>query len=205
MIDRIQIGICDIYNVHVYAMHKNFLEFAPVKNFVSVGIGPLCYSKDYVMKDEPDPTLKGDLQLMALKMGVRLPPLEVGTKEEFKIFTAYMVNHPKPSGKHFWELAKNFFAKSDGNKIFPQLPSMLKAYYKKWKKNQQIRSAEVSYGDPVHHLLAKLSGVKTTYSDTYEVSHNSVDGYSEDHGGDYNETGDSLTDKTVNECQVSIN
>ena len=81
-------------------------------------------------------TLKGGLLFLAECMGLVLALLPIATKEEIKIFTAFMLTHPKPTDSNFRDLAKLYKEKADGITIFPKLPSMVKSYYIRWKKSR---------------------------------------------------------------------
>jgi hypothetical protein len=61
LVDQLQIAMQEIYNALVYPRHVNVSLFEPVKDFVSVGIGPLCYSKDFVESGNPLENLRGDM------------------------------------------------------------------------------------------------------------------------------------------------
>jgi len=105
----------------------------------------------------PLPHLKGDNRLIALKMGLKCPPMPIASAEEIAMFTKFMSKKPKPNDKHWRELARMCKRKTDGKVFFPKLPSVLKSCYKKWKKNQLIKEAIRSMGDDYGGLLKKLS------------------------------------------------
>ena len=86
LIDRLQIRIREIFNVHIFPTHKNVLEFKANESFVSVGIGPLCYDNDYVEIGKPAAHLKGDMKFISERMNLKYPPMHIGTKEEISIF-----------------------------------------------------------------------------------------------------------------------
>ena len=58
LIDRLQLRIQQIYNVLVWPNHTNILQFKPVENFASIGIGELNYSNLFTEKGEPDKRIK---------------------------------------------------------------------------------------------------------------------------------------------------
>lgn len=140
LIDRIQIRIREIYNVLIYPRHPNVMEFKPI-DMVSVGIAPLSYDADFVDKGPPDPKLRGDVKFIAEQTGLVLPLFPIATKEEIKIFTEFMGQYPQPTDANFKILAKRYKAKANGDSVFPKLPSMVKSYYSRWKKNQEIKTS----------------------------------------------------------------
>ena len=155
LVDRIQTRIRDIYNVVIYPRHQNLMEFKAL-DMISVGIGPLSYDSDYVEKEAPDKTLKGDRLFLAECMGLVLALLPIATKEEIKIFAAFMLTHPKLTDSNFRDLAKLYKEKADGITIFPKLPSMVKSYYIRWKKNQEIKASRRTLGSAAVELREKL-------------------------------------------------
>jgi len=155
LIDRIQIRIREIYNVIIYPLHQNLMEFKPI-DMASVGIVPLSYDSDYVEEGEPDESLKGDLKFLAERLRLVLPLLPIATKEEIKLFTEFMMSHPNPTDSNFKALAKLFKEKADGKTIFPKLPSMIKSHYNRWKKNQEIKASRENVGSAAKDLRKKL-------------------------------------------------
>ena len=113
---------------------------------VSVGIAPLSYDTDFVDKGPPDPKLRGDVKFIAEQTGLVLPLFPIATREEIKIFTEFMGKHPQPTDANFKVLAKRYKAKADGDQVFPKLPSMVKSYYSRWKKNQEIKTSKDNVG-----------------------------------------------------------
>ena len=128
LIDRIQIRVREIFNVLIYPRHKNIMEFEGNEDFVAVGIGPLCYSEDFVTKGEPDERLVGDMRFIAKRSGIKHPPLPIRTKDEINIFTQFMATNKATQG-NFIKLAKLYKMSANGINIFPKLPTMLKSYY----------------------------------------------------------------------------
>lgn len=111
-------------------------------NFSPIGIGPLSYDSRYVDCGQPSPKLKGDLRYVANKMGLVFPLLPISTREEYKLFTNHIskiTNDDEVGIKQMTDLAIKYKLSSDGEKIFPKLPSMLLAYYKTWKVNQKLK------------------------------------------------------------------
>ena len=161
--DRIQIRIRQIFNVIVFPRHMNLLEMKP-SNLVSVGIGPLCYGDDFVELGEPHESLTGDLYFIAKRMGIKYPLMPVATRQEIVIFTRFMANN-KPTETNFKKLAMRYKRCGNGVTVFPKLPSMLKAYYKRWELNQQIKASETLLGQKVIMLLKNLWRSKTSVTD----------------------------------------
>ena len=93
--------------------------------------------------------------------------MQVGSKEEIKMFTNFMMDH-RPTVKNFHELAKLYNVKSNGKTIFPKLPSMVKAYYKRWDQNQKIKAAAKEVGGNVKSLLGMLWKFSTNMSDVHD-------------------------------------
>ena len=86
-------------------------------------------------------------------MGLKYALLHAGSSQEIKIFNEYMMDNPSSSTSNLEEPARLFKEKSDGIKIFPKLPSMLKAYFKTWGKNSGIKSTEQALDSLVNDLL----------------------------------------------------
>jgi hypothetical protein len=126
---------------------------------ISVGIGPLSYSDQYVKKGEPHPNLKGDLKFLASQMNLELQRLPVASRKEIKIFTEHMIQcSGKPKESDFVALAQKYLIEADGIEIFPKLPTMVRSYFNRWKKNQMIKAAKDSVGPEAKSLLLRLSG-----------------------------------------------
>lgn len=95
---------------------------------------------------------------IAQQMKLRGSPLHVEHRHEKKIFNDFMAQHPRPTSKHWRELAKLFKLLSNYKTIFPKLPSMLKAYYTRWKDTQKIVMAqEEMKASGYHELLIELA------------------------------------------------
>jgi hypothetical protein len=168
VIDRIQNRVKELFNIVVWPRHKNMSYFQGKKDFISVGIGPLCYDSQYVhLSDTPANILKGDYYFIAKQMGLLYPLLHIGSREEINIFTNFMMQRPKATMKDFEELARIFKTKADGIRIFPKLPTMLKSYFKTWERNAGIKSTEKSMDSEVNALLKDL--FSTRISDKLEV------------------------------------
>lgn len=161
LIDRIQTRVREIYNVVIYPLHRNLMEFSPT-DLVSIGIGPLSYDADFVEKGQPNPILQGEMKFMAERMGIREPLQPIAHPDEVKMFTNFMMKHPKPTDSHFSELAKQYKQASNGTTIFPKLPSMVKAYYNRWRSNQEIKASRKNLGGPAQDLRQKLFLTNTT-------------------------------------------
>ena len=169
IIDRIQNRVKELFNIVVWLRHKNMLYFQGKKDFILVGIGPLCYDSQYIhLSDTPANVLKGDYYFIAKQMGLLYPLLHIGSREEIYIFTNFMMQcPPKATMKDFEELARIFKTKVDGIRIFPKLPTMLKSYFKSWERNAGMRSTEKSMDSEVDALLKDL--FSTRISDKLEV------------------------------------
>ena len=163
-IDRIQTKVQQIFNLIVYPRHYNLSHFKPLDSFVSVGVGPLCFSQHYIDIGEPDQQLKGDIKFIANKMNVRFPPMPVSTKEEKKIFNDFFRANTRQSSLQWRELVCSYRRLSDGSNIFPKLPSLLKNYYTTWKQNQKIRLFQTSLGKSYNDLLMSLVSNKILMS-----------------------------------------
>lgn len=90
-------------------------------------------------------------------MKVKCPPLHVEGAHEKKIFNDFMAEHPKPTSKHWKELAKLYKARTNCKTVFPKLPSMLKSYYNHWQDSQAIVMAEEEMKSEYRALLFKLA------------------------------------------------
>lgn len=168
IIDRIQNRVKELFNIVVWPRHKNMSYFQGKKDFISVGIGPLCYDSQYVhLSDTKANILKGDYYFIAKQMGLLYPLLHIGSREAINIFTNFMMQRPKATMKDFEELARIFKTKADGIRIFPKLPTMLKSYFKTWERNAGIKSTEKSMDSEVNALLKDL--FSTRISDKLEV------------------------------------
>jgi hypothetical protein len=141
IVDQLQIAMQEIYNALVYPRDVNVSLFEHVKDFVSLGIGSLCYSKDFVESGNPLDNLMGDMRFMAERMKVTSPPLEPSSKEEHSLINKHFVAHPKQINATLKALAKKVLELADGVKIFPKLLSQLEAYHKKWQRNNLIKDA----------------------------------------------------------------
>jgi len=62
------------------------------------------------------------------------------------ILTVFMGQSPQTTDSNFKKLAKRYKEKADGDKTFPKLPSMVKSYYTRWKKNQDIKLSRYNVG-----------------------------------------------------------
>jgi hypothetical protein len=155
LIDRIQIRIREIYNVQIYPLHQNLMEFKGT-DLISVGIGPLSYDADYVEVGAPDNSLSGDMRFTAESMGLVLPLMPVATVKEMQIFSQCMGMHPKPTDANIRQCAKIYKEKSNGVDVFPKLPAMVKAYHTRWLKNQAIKKANDAVSQSVVDLRRTL-------------------------------------------------
>ena len=71
----------------------------------------------------------------------------------------------KPTETNFKKLAMRYKRCANGVTVFPKLPSMLKAYYKRWELNQQIKASETLLGQKVMMLLNNLWQSETSVTD----------------------------------------
>jgi hypothetical protein len=160
-IDQIQLLVQEIYNVVVFPRHLNMLVFK-AEDFVSVGIGPLTHSDDFVQMGEPMDHLRGDMQKLACRMLVTCPPLESRTVKEFKIENEYFLKQPTATMAHFMiELAKIFKAEHDGVLVFPKLPTQIQASYQRWKQTHLVKVGLAKMKDVFEKLLHDLTLRKT--------------------------------------------
>ena len=101
VIDEIQTLVNNIYGVSVLNSHINVSAFQKI-DFVSVGVGPLTHSEDYVTCGEPDERLVGHVAFLAEQMGVEIPPMPTSTAQEFDMknqFFGSMVEENQRVGK----------------------------------------------------------------------------------------------------------
>jgi hypothetical protein len=131
LIDEQQHLTLEIFSMLIWPAHKNLLDFQAT-DFVSVGIGPLPLSHDYVDFDPPLPGLSADYHFMCERMGLVLAPLGLSTPEEFKMYNkkirmlALAGKTPSPAAHH--DLAKEYKRVANGKTIFPKTPDMLIAH-----------------------------------------------------------------------------
>ena len=84
------------------------------------------------------------------------------------MFTDFMINcSGKPKESDFANLAHQYLLAADGIDIFPKLPTMVRSYFNRWKKNQMIKAAKDSIGPAAKNLLLKLSGSAAVPEDHY--------------------------------------
>ena len=178
-IDRIQNRVQEIYNVLIWPRHKNVLNFKTKKDFVSVGIGPLSFDEKFVQKSEtPAKCLKGDLYFVAKQMRLLYPLRLMGTAEECKIYSEFFgKGQNKPTVESFTSLAVTYNRLSNGTTIFPKLPSMVKAYYKTWEKNQNIRCSEMAIGSESKSVLRNLFFTTSTAASILPQPTEILEGY----------------------------
>lgn len=158
-IDRIQDRYQQLFNVKLFRRHRNLSHFQPVKDFVAVGVGPLCISEEYVCLGDPLPHLTGDLHFLAERMGVQCPPLGVQGKDECKMFSTFMLSNPALTDTAVSTLCKWYLEKSDGKTIFPKTPSMIKSYYRQWQHNQLIRKVVAETKSAINRTINQLHRV----------------------------------------------
>ena len=169
LIDRIQNRVKDIFNILVWPRHKNISYFTGKKDFISVGIGPMCYDEQYVhVLNTPDSSLKGDHFFIAKQMKLRYPLLHIGSPIEIQFFTELMMENPNPSVKNFCILARYFKDKSDGIHIFPKKIDYAEIILHDVRENADIKSTLQSLDPSVAALLAKLFNTRIS-SDNGEI------------------------------------
>jgi len=144
LVDRIQTRTQELFNVDIYPGHVNVLRFKAL-DFISVGIGPLSYSTDFVTQGKPHKNLKGDILFVAKQMKLEIPPLPIVSIEERQLFNTHMRDHPDATRESDWQrLATKYKLKADGKTIFPKLPQMLQKHYLTWKENQRVKELELA-------------------------------------------------------------
>jgi hypothetical protein len=162
LIDEIQDKYHALFGVKLFPRHRNLSHFKSIPNFIAIGIGALSFDADFVCQGPPMASLKGDLRFMAERMNVKCAPMPVGTADEYRIFSIFVLHNPKMTDAKFRVLGKEFLAKTDGKTVFPKLPSMLKSHYKQWKKNQVIRQVEREAKQIVDATLEQLQRPQPT-------------------------------------------
>ena len=170
LIDLIQKRVQELYNVLIWPKHKNVMDFKGKPNFISVGIGPLCFDEKYVeFADEPAAHLIGDLHFVAKQQGLKYPLHQVNTEREIKMYNNFMASVSKPTKALYEEWAQEYKKKSNGIDVFPKLPSMLKAYEKKWEKNMAIKATNRSLNTSTLDLLRKFWNSTTNHAAVYDT------------------------------------
>jgi hypothetical protein len=159
-VDRIQDRIEKTWNVTVFSSHTSILAFKPTY-VVVVGIGPLSYDSTCVQVGEPMPHLTGDMLFLAQRMKLKCPPIPCSTKEEIKIYNAFLRAHPKPNERQWRELESQFLHKMYGINVFPKLPQMLKSRFDRWSVNQDIKILGERIKDGFNHMIKKLFMART--------------------------------------------
>jgi hypothetical protein len=169
-IDRIQIRHMQLFGCNIFPKHKNLTLTETVPGFVAVGFGPVSFDEDYVdLSEEPHPNLTGSLRWLAIKMKVKLPPLNVSGKREKQFCNDYFRGNPKPTTAKLKELARLFKAEANGIDMFPKLVSQLKAYYRQWKANNAIRLVGAKIREPYQVFLRRLANLpKLSLTDLHE-------------------------------------
>ena len=113
-------------------------QFEPL-DCVAAGIVPLSLNPKYVkMADDPYSISSGGFKFLAGKMQVDLPPLPLLTPAEFSMIKEFCFRHPQPKSEDIEHLCKQFLEKSNGDGIFPLLPSLIKPGIKRWEMNESI-------------------------------------------------------------------
>ena len=163
--DEIQIVVQEIYEVIIYPGHLNFsLYEAPKEN--AVGIRKLAAFSEYVRQGDPLETLTPDQNFIAKQLGVQCPPLPPSGKQEMQIINDFYQQNPNATDRHFQALAKEFLKKSDGKVIFPKLPSMLKADFRRWKKTSNVRMATYDLNSSGYNTLLRRLATRRSAAGT---------------------------------------
>ena len=169
-IDRIDNRVQEIYGRAIFPRHVNLSEFEHVKDFVSVGIGPLCYDKRFVSEGEPDKRLVGDALFVATQMKVTCPPRDIQSPEERKIFNDFLEKHAgEPKSKQFEQLASIYLEATDCKSIFPKLPSMLRSYYQRWADTRLVIASQEAMKSTYSCLLNELARPATKKLSTIDT------------------------------------
>ena len=135
--------------MHIFRKHRNVALFEGKKGFVSIGIGPVWFSNDFVKNGPPDKKLRGDMQFAAERMGIG--------RVEFRIFNDFMQNHWKPKEADWKWLAKEYLRLSNCGTILPKLPWMLKHHHKQWQGGNVAKLAYQQVKVPFEALLKDLA------------------------------------------------
>lgn len=164
LVDRVQTRIIQLYDVDPFPKHYN-LSLAPtIQGIVCVGVGPLNYGEHYVQAGNPHPKLQGNMLFLAEKMKLECPPLHISHPHEKRIFNDYILEHPSPSSRDWHQLACIFKQKTDAIFIFPKLPSMLKAYFNRWRTTQQVVALQDNVKSEMYLFLKKFGTPPKTNS-----------------------------------------
>ena len=157
LVDRIQNRYHELFDIFIYPRHRNLSQFKGIDDFVCVGIGPLSFDSKYVTKGPPIKELKGQVKWLAQQMKVKCPPLPMcGTYEENKLFKDFIERHPKMTDKDIRLLAEKFHFHADGVKVFPKLPSMIKAHVHTWQNGEGRRNIEATIENEAHAFIESL-------------------------------------------------
>ena len=159
IIDRLQILYDRVLGVTIYPSHMNTTHYNLDSDFVAVGIGPVSLDEQFVKKGPPMSCLKSDIKFIAEQMGVNCPPLPVAGRTETKIFHQFMRDNPSMnrSSTTGWDtLAKQYLKETDGVSVFPKLPSMLRAHFTDWKRNELIRQFDAKVKTTMNGALSQL-------------------------------------------------
>lgn len=128
-----------------------------MKDFVAIGVGQLHYPEEFVKQGEPLPVLKGGMRFLAERMGVECPPLVPSTRKEFEMLNEMFKEVEKMTTRAIVDICKKICEIYDGIKIFPKLPMQVKAYHKKWLKNQLIKQAHERMKERYNRLLQNFA------------------------------------------------
>ena len=157
--DRIQGRMRDLWEVDLFTNRVNLSEHERV-DFVAVGVGPLSHDSKYVAVlgpgERPAEGMSKDLQFMAKRMRVTIPPLPPSSPQEFAMIKTFCSQSPQPKEADIQRLCRTFKAQSNGTTIFPKLPSLVKPAIKRWKLNQKIELLRLQSGDAYKQFFESL-------------------------------------------------
>ena len=157
IIDRLQMWVQQIHNVIVWKNYRNLTLSLSNNSFVSVGIGELHYPEIFVSKGTPDSRIVvRDINFMALKMKLAMPPMPISHLHEIKIFNDFIKQNPSFTSTSMSTLTMIFKDKSNGTTIIPKLPSLIKHYCKRWEANSLIQLAKNTMKTNLNELLQKF-------------------------------------------------
>ena len=158
--DRIQSRMQQLWGVDLFKNRINLLDHEIDLDFVAVGVAPLSLNEDYVTKGKPAEGLSNDLHFMAERMRVEYPPLPPSSKREFGMIKSFLRDHPQHKVADVQRLCKMFKAQSNGNDVWPKLPTMIGPAIRRWTINQQIALLKLQSGQSYTEFFNKLKSKK---------------------------------------------
>jgi hypothetical protein len=160
VIDEIHFFGLKIFQRHLWPGHLNLMDYKPVLDYISVGVGPLNFSSEkHVKVGKPMKLLVSrDYRFMAEMEGVELPPsLPIKGHEENKLFNCIMKERTMKGKSANWDLmAEEFLKRADGKTIFPKLPQLLKSHYTTWKFSRLIKAFQELVKEQVKTIREKF-------------------------------------------------